>query len=71
MTVKYLAKILIVFNLFYIVTYNSYFGWNLNPMSYAERVCDNIAHCVNIVAIIIYLLPLARIYESTTKKQEQ
>jgi hypothetical protein len=66
-----LAKKLIVFNLFYIVIYNSYFGWNLHPISDAEKICDTNAHYMNVVAIIIYLLPLARLYESRIKQQEQ
>jgi hypothetical protein len=65
-----LAKVLIVLDILYTVIYNSYFGWNLHPMSDAERICDNIAHGVNIVAIFIYLLPLADLYEKALKKLE-
>jgi hypothetical protein len=65
-----LAKTLIVLNLLYIVIYNSYFGWNLHPMSDAERICDTIVHYVDVIAIFIYLLPLADLYEKSLKKLE-
>jgi hypothetical protein len=65
-----LAKTLIVLNLLYIVIYNSYFGWNLHPMSDAERICDTIVHYVDVIAIFIYLLPLADLYEKALKKLE-
>lgn len=65
-----LAKTLIVLNLLYIVIYNSYFGWNLHPMSDAERICDTIVHYVDVIAIFFYLLPLADLYEKALKKLE-
>ena len=66
-----LAKTMIILNILFIVIYNSYFGWNVYPISEAEKSCDNIAHFVNIVAILFYLLPLTDFYESTIKQQEQ
>jgi hypothetical protein len=65
-----LAKTLIVLNILYIVIYNSYFGWNLTPMSDAERICDTIVHYVDVIAIIIYLTPLAHLYEKALKQLE-
>jgi hypothetical protein len=65
-----LAKVLIVLNIVYIVIYNSYFGWNLHPVSDAEKICDIIVHYVDAVAIFIYLLPLAHLYEAALKKLE-
>lgn len=66
-----LAKAIIVLDIFYTIIYNSYFGWNLHPMSDAEKSCDNIAHYVSVIAIFIYLLPLADLYEKSIKKLEE
>jgi len=41
------------------------------PISEAEKTCDNIVHYVDMIAIFFYILPLARLYESTIKKEEQ
>lgn len=65
-----LAKTLIVLNILFIVIYNSYFGWNLHPVSDAERICDTIVHYVDVIAIFFYLLPLADLYEKSLKKLE-
>lgn len=65
-----LAKTLIVLNILFIVIYNSYFGWNLHPVSDAERICDTIVHYVDVIAIFFYLLPLADLYEKALKKLE-
>jgi len=69
-TIK-LAKAIIQFNFLYWVIYNSYFGWNLYPMSDAEKICDQILHYVFLVAICMYLMPVARLYELAIKKYEE
>ena len=66
-----LAKTLIILNIFFILIYNSYFGWNVYPISEAEKICDKIVRLVDLVAIFFYVLPLVRLYESSIKKQEQ
>lgn len=42
---------------------NVYFGWNRSPESEAEEICDMIFKYWMILAFIIYISPLFKLYE--------
>jgi hypothetical protein len=68
-----IAKLMIQLNLLYWVIYNTYFGWNFKSVTQIESNCDNIYTTINVIAVVIYILPLFSLYESTiellTKKE--
>jgi len=60
---------LIQLNLLYWIIYNTYFGWNLHPVSKVEENFDYVFSFIWRVAIIIYLMPLVSLYESAIKSK--
>jgi len=64
-----LAQLLIVIDVVFMVIYNSYFGWNAEPINEAEKLCDAIYTRTFMVAIIIYCGPMLVIYEKWVKKR--
>lgn len=67
--VKLSRIIFVVFVLLFVVT-NTYFGWNFKPQSELEKQIDLILIWVLRLSLIIYFLPLFKIYESAVKKND-
>jgi hypothetical protein len=63
-TIK-IAKAIVQLNLLFWVIYNSYFGWNYTAQNTIEENCDSIFSVVMKLAIILYLIPLFKLYELT------
>jgi hypothetical protein len=72
--IKY-AKLIIQLNLLFYVVYNTYFGWNFHSVTNIEDNCDSIFTIIMKIAIVIYIIPLFSLYESTieilSKKQQE
>lgn len=54
---------IIVYNYIFFLIYNSYYGWNLQPVSISERVCDIIYTIMHNIGLFLFLLPLFIIYK--------
>jgi len=70
MALKQLARFgesLILVTAVFFVLYNTYFGWNLEPMSPLELLCDNIAVGGFRTGIALHLFPAYKIYLNWTK----
>ena len=69
------AKLIIQLNLLFYVVYNTYFGWNFHSVTKFEDNCDYIFTIIMKIAIVIYIIPLFSLYESTieilSKKQQE
>jgi|LauGreDrversion4_2_1035121.scaffolds.fasta_scaffold3903781_1 hypothetical protein len=61
------ARRLIIFTWIFFLIYNIYFGWNLHSQSNAESTCDLIFHWSIRIGVIIYILPVFKIYEKMVK----
>lgn len=68
--IKLSFKIVLILFLFFII-YNTYFGWNKLPENEIEERCDFIFKYGMQLAVIIYFLPLLKIYENWVKNHEQ
>lgn len=62
-----IAKTIWIFNWCYYIIYNVYFGFNWEPQSIAESNCDTVFKVVVYGALILYLIPLFRIYEKAVR----
>jgi hypothetical protein len=69
-TIKFATKILFINFIFFLV-YNTYFGWNWKPINDSEKWCDDIFHYINIFGLILYAIPITRIYEYYLNKIEE
>jgi hypothetical protein len=54
--------------LIFFVTYNTYYGWNTQPINETEAALDSIFKLWFYVHLIIYFLPLLDLYENAVKK---
>lgn len=68
--IKFAQSMIMILLVFFLI-YNSYFGWNEEPINETEALCDEI--CANgfKLAMIIYLLPIFSLYESIVKKNDK
>jgi len=58
------SKTLISLSILFYVGYNTYFGWNKEPINQYETICDMISKISFITSIILYVAPLFSIYEA-------
>jgi len=65
-----LAKLIIQFNLIFFVVYNAYFGFNSQPLTEIEEICDSIFSAITKIGILIYSLPLFTLYESAVELKD-
>lgn len=65
-TIKFALKIWLFTWIFWIA-YNTYFGWNLHSQSNAESTCDLIFKVALNIGIVIYFMPLLKLYEKAVK----
>ena len=63
-----LAYIIIIINVLFFITYNTFFGWNMQSLSIAETNCDNVFKIVFYFSLWIYFLPLVDVYEKFIKE---
>ena len=63
-----LAYRIIIINVLFFITYNTFFGWNMQSLSIAETNCDNIFKIVFYFSLWIYFLPLVDVYEKFIKE---
>ena len=63
-----IAFVMCILNIVYFVVYNSLFGWNLEPVSDMEKVCDAIFSAIVRIAALMYILPLFKHYMSLISK---
>jgi hypothetical protein len=68
--IKIGRSILIVTFLYFFI-YNSYFGWNLEPINETEELCDKISKIFFNIGFILYIMPLFRLYEDTIDKHNK
>jgi hypothetical protein len=66
-----LAKAIIQLNFLFWVIYNTYFGWNANPLTQIEENCDTIFSLMIKVAIVIYIIPFFSLYEKIIKHEDK
>ena len=62
-----MAHLILFFNWIYFLIYNIYFGFNWESQSVAESNCDYVFKISLSVAIILYIIPLFRLYEEAFK----
>lgn len=54
--------------LIFYVTYNTYYGWNWEPINETESALDIVTNWWFHITFIIYFLPLFDLYENAVKK---
>ena len=64
------ASNLALINIIYFIIYNTYFGWNLKPMSESEKICDYIFEIFTFLYIIPICLVLYRLLNHTLMKMD-
>jgi hypothetical protein len=50
---------------------NFYFGWNMKPLSDAERYADIIVKIFIYLGIYIYMAPVFKLYEEAVEKYDK
>lgn len=50
--------------------YNSYFGWNAEPINDAEKICDAISQLLLGASIWVYMTPFFKYLEKRIKEDE-
>lgn len=50
--------------------YNTYYGWNQLPINETEKLMDDIFGWAVKVALIIYLVPAAKLYSDAVEKND-
>lgn len=58
-----ISRFMFISNFIFWVIYNTYFGWNKTPINESERLFDNVYNIVFFISVILYIIPLFRIYE--------
>ena len=58
-----ISKFMFMSNFIFWIIYNTYFGWNKTPINESERLFDNVYNIVFFISVILYIIPLFRIYE--------
>lgn len=67
-SIKWGWKLLMLSVVFYAV-YNTYYGWNEEPINDTERLLDTISGWMYFISFIIYMLPFADLYEDAVKRK--
>lgn len=52
----------------YWIIYNSYYGWNAEPINDTEAFLDLIYQVAIYIGFLLYLSPLIELYEASVKK---
>jgi hypothetical protein len=68
--IAYSTVLLVVSILFWII-YNSIFGWNLEPESRVESICDIIYITLTVIALMLYFEPLISLYLDAVERFEK
>ena len=63
-----LASNIMIVSLVFFLLYNSYFGWNDNPINKIEEICDGVFHLFFNLSLIIYFSPILSLYEKYVKE---
>ena len=66
-----IARMILLLSVLFWFIETWYFGWNDTPINKAEITCDRIVEYGILIAIGIYLSPLARYYEKKVKQWEE
>ena len=68
--IKIAKNLLLVFVILELIKY-FYFGWNIIPMTEAEKFCGHTLNLLFAVSIFLYLHPLFSLYEDAVKNSER
>lgn len=63
---KYILNIILILW----VIGNFYFGWNKEPLSVNEEYFDDFINAGLLLYLVVYLIPLLRIYEKKVKEYD-
>lgn len=58
--IKIADNVFIVWLVFYLI-YNTYFGWNSEPINKAEYVCDQISNVMVNGAVLMFMIATFRV----------
>jgi len=61
-TIIFAKRLMGVIGLYFII-YNSIFGWNIEPKSEYETLCNMILDILLFISVILYFSPLVKVYE--------
>tara|TARA_R110002096_G_scaffold85214_2_gene196167 strand:- start:444 stop:671 length:228 start_codon:yes stop_codon:yes gene_type:complete len=66
-----LGTTIMIANLIFWACYNTYFGWNKEPINDLEKQFDDLYRVVMYFAWAIYFLPLLGVYTDFIKRHEE
>lgn len=69
-TIKFATRCMMALGIFFIA-YNTYFGWNKLPQSELEKTFDYIISKGFSIAMVIYFLPVLKVYEKWIERNEK
>ena len=52
------------------IVYNTYFGWNKEPMSEIEKNFDTASSILLWIGVLVYFNPIYKLYEDAVSKME-
>jgi len=55
----------------FFIAYNTYFGWNELPLTESEKTCDLIFTKGISISIIIYFIPIIKVYKKWIENSEK
>lgn len=52
----------------YFISYNTYFGWNVEPINEIEKKFDVVSNILWYLSMFFYFLPILTLYEKAVEK---
>jgi len=67
--IKIAGNLIVIWFLHFLI-YNTYYGWNLEPLTDMEKMWDTVSSVFLYICFFFYMTPLLKLYEDAIKRME-